>query len=111
MEYYETADGQCDIAEFLDGLKQSQRDKVLAWITQLEKEGPTLPRPYADVLKDGIHELRVKVSRDHVRVLYFFCFETRIVLSHAFTKRQSRVPPGEITKAINRRNDYVSRNG
>jgi hypothetical protein len=36
--------------------------------------GPTLPRPYADLLKDGIHELRIRLSGDHIRMLYFFCF-------------------------------------
>ncbi len=28
----------------------------------LEEKGPPLPRPYADLLTDGIHELRVKLS-------------------------------------------------
>jgi hypothetical protein len=63
--------------------------KVIAWIDKLQEMGPLLPRPYADILRDGIHELRIKVSRNQVRTLYFFVFESRIILTHPIYKNVS----------------------
>ncbi len=90
-------------------LKISQRDKVIAWIDKLQEMGPLLPRPYADILRDGIHELRIKVSSNQVRILYFFVFESRIVLTHPFYKNVSNVPEKEIKKAIHIRDEYIVR--
>ena len=70
--YYESTNGQCPIQEFIDGRKERDQAKVLSWISLLEDQGPNLPRPYADLLTDGIHELRIKLSGDQVRALYFF---------------------------------------
>ncbi len=56
----------------------------------LEENGPTLPRPYADILEDGIHELRIKLSGRQERILYFFVFHKCIILTHAFTKKPQR---------------------
>jgi hypothetical protein len=36
--------------------------KILSWLSMLEEKGPILPRPYADLLRDGIHEIRIKLS-------------------------------------------------
>ncbi len=97
--YYATADNRCDLAEFLDKLPAKNRKKVLAWITMLKENVPTLPRPYADILEDGIHELRIKLSGRQERILYFFVFQKCIILTHAFTRKTSAVPGREIEKA------------
>ena len=34
---YETEDGVCEVADFLEGRKESAQAKALAWISQLEK--------------------------------------------------------------------------
>ena len=49
----------------------------------------------------GIFELRAKVGTDISRVLYFFYYEGRIVLTHGFIKKTQRTPAGEIEKAKN----------
>ncbi len=97
--YYESAAGACPVQEFIDSRKERDQAKILSWVSLLEERGPDLPRPYADVLIDGIHELRVKLSGDQVRILYFFCYKEFIVLIHAFTKRTDAVPPSEIKRA------------
>jgi phage-related protein len=107
--YYTTSDGTCELTHFLDGLPANHRQKVLAWITMLEEEGPTLPRPYADLLEDGIHELRVKLSGDQVRILYFFVIQKCIILTHSFIKKASAVPKSEIVKAKKCRDDFNRR--
>jgi phage-related protein len=75
----------------------------------LEIHGPNLPRPYADLLEDGIHELRIKLSGEQIRIIYFFCYKEFIILTHAFRKHTDKVPKNEIAKAKNCRNDFLSR--
>jgi len=107
IEFYSDSDGNCELGKWIMKLKVSQRDKVIAWVDKLQEMGPLLPRPYADILRDGIHELRIKVSSNHVRILYFFVFESRIVLTHPFYKNVSKVPEKEIKKAIQIRDEYI----
>ena len=107
--YYETSDGHCPVREFIDARKERNQAKTLSWIAQLEGQGPNLPRPYADLLEDGIHELRVRLSGDQVRILYFFCFRDFIVLTHGFVKRTGRVPQSEIDLSKKYRTDFLAR--
>lgn len=107
--YYEEIDGQSPILDFVQKLKPNHRLKILNWIEQLKTHGPQLPRPYADIIEDGIHELRVKLSGDQIRVLYFFSHKDYIILTHSFIKRESRVPKGEIKKAQRIREDFLAR--
>lgn len=111
IDFYSDKNGKCELSDWIMNLKVYQRDKVIAWIDKLEELGPLLPRPYADLLRDGIHELRVKVSGNQVRILYFFVFENRIVLTHPFYKNVSKVPEKEIKKAIEIREEYIERSG
>ena len=107
--YYETTNGQCPVQEFIDSRNRRDQAKILSWIAHLEERGPPLPRPYADLLEDGVHELRVSLSGDPVRVLYFFCYRSLIVLTHAFAKRTGRVPRTQITRTLIAREDFVGR--
>lgn len=82
----------CPVSDFIDACPPRHQVKILRFLGLLEEMGPTLPRPYADTLRDGIHELRIKLSGDQIRLLYFFCFQKFIVLYHAFVKTTDRVP-------------------
>ena len=73
--YYESANGVCPVQEFIDARKNRDQAKILSWVSLLEERGPNLPRPYADVLIDGIHELRLKLTGEQFRILYFFCYK------------------------------------
>ncbi len=110
VEFYSDEDGLCELETWILKQKESNRDKIIAWIDKLQEMGPLLPRPYADLLTDGIHELRIKVAHNQVRILYFFVFQNRIVLTHPFYKNVSRIPKKEINKAIQIRTDYLRRN-
>lgn len=109
MLYYETPDGECPMRDLIDSRKVRKQAKILALISYLQDQGPTLPRPYADLLEDGIHELRIRLSGDQVRVLYFFCYRRYIVLTHAFVKAAARVPRAEIQQAKKYRSDFLFR--
>jgi phage-related protein len=107
--YYETKEGSCSVQSFIDSRSINNRAKIFSMIAILEEIGPTLPRPYADLLKNGIHELRVKLSGDQVRFLYFFCYKDFIVLTHAFIKNTGKVPEKEINKALKYKSDFLKR--
>jgi phage-related protein len=66
-------------------------------------------RPYADLIEDDIHELRIRVSGDQVRILYFFCFKDFIILTNAFAKRSARVPRSAIEEVKRHRKDFLDR--
>lgn len=107
--YYETVKKECYIDSFIDSVSIRNQAKMLAMIGTLEERGINLHRPYADLLRDGIHELRFKLSGRQVRALYFFIYRKYIVLTHAFVKTTNRVPDKEIKYAIACRNDFCKR--
>jgi len=107
--YYKTKDGESIVEEFINSRDVKNRLKLSSTIDYLEEVGINLHRSLGDYLKDGIHELRVKLSGDETRTLYFFCFETYIVLTHTFIKRTDKVPEKEINKAKEYRKDFFSR--
>lgn len=107
--YYSTETDSCPVEEFINGRTASNQAKIFNWIEQLEIKGPNLPRPYADLLEDGIHELRIKLSGNQVRILYFFIYKEYIILTHAFTKNTDKVPKAELVKAKKFRDDFIKR--
>lgn len=107
--YYEAVDGNCPIEEFINSRNVNNKAKIFSIFTLLEEKGPNLPRPYADILKEGIHELRIKLSGDQIRILYFFCYKEFIILTHSFTKKTDKVPEAEIKKAIKYKEDFFNR--
>jgi hypothetical protein len=107
--YYETKDGLSEVLEFVNKRKDKEKAKILAFLAVLEERGPQLPRPYADILVDGIHELRIRLRGDQIRILYFFCFRDFIVLTNFFAKNTQKVPVSEIEKAKKYRTDFLQR--
>ena len=106
--FYTTQSGDCPTDEFLDELQAKVRAKVEKWIEQLEREGPSLPRPYADVVKGKIRELRVGFGSNHYRFLYFF-HGRKIVMTHGFMKKTDKVPASEIERAQKNMHDFIER--
>jgi phage-related protein len=107
--YYIKQDGTKPVEEYIRKLSVNERAKTFAFIEHLKEKGPDLHRPYADILEDGIHELRVKLTGEQVRVLYFFCYKDIIVLTNAFEKHTDEVPKPEINRAKKSRNDFLGR--
>jgi len=111
VSYYTESKGGCPVKEFIDSLPSGEQARILARIGLLEEKGIYLHRPYADLLEDGIHELRVKVSKLRYRVLYFFWERKKIVLTHGFTKVTRRTPKSEIKRAKVYRDDWIAHHG
>jgi len=99
----------CPVTDFINQCSPRHQVKVLRLLSLLEEQGPILPRPYADVLYDGIHELRFTLSRTKVRVLYFFCYQKYIVLYYVFFKNTQKVPEKFIKKVVEYRDSFLRR--
>ncbi|OGY16457.1 MAG: hypothetical protein A2785_02060 [Candidatus Chisholmbacteria bacterium RIFCSPHIGHO2_01_FULL_49_18] len=98
--YFETRRKEVPVLNFLDKLNAKAQTKILKQISLLSQEGQKLRRPYADYLRSGIYELRIKFSPNEYRVLYFFVVKEWIVLTHGFIKKSGKVPKAEIERAI-----------
>ena len=107
--YYVKQDGTKPVEEYIRKLSINERAKTFAFIDHLKEKGPNLPRPYADLLEDGIHELRIKLTGEQVRILYFFCYKDIIILTNVFEKHTNNVPKSEIKKAKKNRDDFLDR--
>jgi len=109
VTYYIEADGTKPVEEYIRELSVNERAKTLAFVDKLEEKGPDLHRPYADLLEDGIHELRIKLTGTQVRILYFFCYKDIIILTNIFDKHTDKVPKSEIKLAKKNRDDFLMR--
>ena len=73
--------------------------------------GWEMTRPASDTLRDGIHELRVRVGTVNYRLLYGFHDQdgqpTIALLVHGLTKERA-VPPEDIDLAIRRRAAFAA---
>ena len=55
-------DGSSPLIDWLDGLTPKVQDKCIVRIERLQAMGYDLRRPEADLLRDGIYELRWKAE-------------------------------------------------
>lgn len=70
--FYKTSRDEEPVAKYLKTLDIKVRAKFYKLLTLLENLGPSLKRPYADLLKNKIYELRIKHGSNQYRTLYFF---------------------------------------
>lgn len=101
LVYYEVSEKDIPVKDFIDRLDEREQGKVFAWIKQLAEHGPNLPRPYADYLRDDIHELRIKISGNNERIIY--------VLAHYLPKHTKKVPDEDIELARQRKVAFLQR--
>ena len=107
--FYKTPRGDSPFEAFLEGHNDKVRAKFIKLLDVLREHGPNLKRPYADILLEGIRELRVGFGGNAYRALYFFFVDDSIVITHAFMKKTEKVPPEEIERALRYKNDFIHR--
>jgi phage-related protein len=106
--FYRDDDGSTPLLDWLAEVQPRQAvARCIALIELLAERGHELRRPHADILKDGIHELRTRQGRVQLRMLYFFDKHTAVV-THGFIKRGRKVPTAEIERAGEFRDRYVA---
>ena len=109
--FYEKEDGDCPVENFLLSLDTKMKAKMVGLLELLEEYGNQLREPYSKHLDDGIFEIRCKVGSNITRVLYFFYYEGKIVLTNGFAKKTQKTPPEQIITAKKFRADYRERMG
>ena len=114
VEFYETQDGECQVWDFLEGLRikaasnkdaRIQHKQASLYIELIQQNGTHMNENITKHLEDGIWELRPGNNR----VFYFFFQDDIFVLLHQFRKKSQKTPKREIEKAKRERDDYLSR--
>ncbi len=70
--FYRDDDGNVPVLDWLGGLSLKARLKCLDRIERLREVGYDLRRPEADLLRDGVYELRISLNHVQYRILYSF---------------------------------------
>jgi len=105
--FFREDNGEIPFLLWVDDLKspkavaQSMRSVIL-----LAQLGVALRRPHADFLRDEVRELRTRLKKIRLRILYFFA-KGKAVISHGFVKKGGPVPNKEIDAAIARRQRFL----
>lgn len=100
--FYKDREGNVPVLEWVDALPVKIQDKCVVKIERLRELGHELRRPEADLLRNGIYELRVGREGMNYRMLYFFHGRVAAVLAHGLTKEQE-VPVNDIERALERK--------
>ena len=74
-------------------------------------KGNLIREPYSKPIVDGIFKLRCKVGNNITRVLYFFYYEGKIILTNGFIKKTQKIPLEEVRLAKEPRADFKERMG
>ena len=106
--FYQQDPQNVPVLDWPKELRRSDRkayESCVAAIERLASSGHELRRPLADVLRDGIHELRIRKGHVNYRILYFFHGRNLAILGHALTK-EGNVPAADIERAIRRKRAF-----
>ena len=107
--FYQDDDGTGPVHEWLSELQEKNRRafaKCFDKIALLHERGHELRRPHADILRDGIYELRARSGNVNYRILYFFHGQNVAILANALTK-EAKVPKTGIERAKQRKEAFV----
>jgi phage-related protein len=108
--FFQEADGVAPVWEWLKDLRAANPKayaKCVVRIRRLVELGHELRRPEADLLRDGIYELRARLGTVNYRILYFFHGRNVAVLAHAITKEHD-IPVVEINRAVARKRTFIA---
>ena len=100
--FYREREGSVPVLEWLDTLPAKIQDKCVVKIERLRELGHELRRPEADLLQQGIYELRIGREGMNYRILYFFHGRMAAVLAHGLVKERE-VPTKDIQVALERK--------
>lgn len=97
--------GEVPALDWLERQSGRAQAKMVAAMALLRDHGHELRRPWADLLRDGVYELRVRLGHTNYRLLYSFC-ERQVVLICAGLTKEGKVPDSEIDRAVARRQRF-----
>lgn len=101
IQLFRDDDGSVPFLEWLEEIEQQNRkvyEKCRSYLQRLADFGHELRRPTADLLRDGVYELRLAYLGVNYRILYGFVGKDLVLVSHGITK-EKKVPAKEIDLA------------
>ena len=108
--FYREPPGEAPVLDWLGRLRRTNRRAYETCVAAVERQaafGHELRRPAADLLRDGIHELRIRKGRVNSWILYFFHGRDLAILGHAITK-EDVVSEVEIERCLRRKRAFES---
>lgn len=114
VTYYQKANGEIPVKEYLLNVSEKLRAKVLHEIDLLSEHGFYLREPYVSPIKGkrykGLYELRTKFATDISRVIYFAYDGKTFVLLHGLNKKSQKTPKLDLERALSYMEDYIRGN-
>jgi phage-related protein len=107
--YYTAGDDESPVHEFIETLDVKEQAKVIRNISLLAEFGEKATRPLTDTVRGKIRELRIELSKNQFRILYYFCTGRNIVLLHGFKKKTEQLKNRDIETAEKRMADFERR--
>ncbi len=107
--YYKDDRGKEPAKNFIDGLEDKIRGKILARVEYLEANWFEIRRPLIEYIENKLYALRVQLSKDNVRIIYAYMFGEYIVLLHAVKKKTRRILKKDKVTAKKRMIDFQNK--
>ena len=107
MNFYEDANGDASVEQFLDGLTEKQRAKLLGLVKMPKDYGPTLPFPYSSRIRGRLRELRTQLGKTRLRILYFADANQEFQLLHGVVKDTQKLEESDIKTGETRMADHA----
>src|ERR1700730_15298167 len=99
VDFYEDANGDAPVEQFLDGLTEKQRAKLFGLIKMLKDYGPTVPFTYSSQVRGRLRELRTQLGKTRLRILYFADANQEFQLLHGVVKDTQKLEESDIKTA------------
>ena len=109
--FYEKGSGEKPVEDFIDSLEPKMRAKLVSVMEILEEKGNMLRMPYSQHIEDGIFEVRAKVGSNISRVMCFFYYGRKIIMTNGFIKKTQKTPKNEIDLAKKYRKEFLKGKG
>ena len=113
IELYRKNNNECPVLDFILSLPPKHRAKVEREIDLLQDFGINLTYPHTQKIEGekykGLWELRIKFASDISRIFYFLHLDDTYVLLSGFVKKTNKTPKNELDKAIQYKNDFLTR--
>lgn len=109
FEFYTRPNGHTEFLEYLEGINNKSRAKLLARINLVSMYGIRvgIQHDWVKQLDNNLYEIRSRDSNNQQRGLYFHVEENHYVITHGFTKKTQKTPHREINHAKKLRAEYM----
>lgn len=91
--------------DFLDTLKERQKDKVY-YVLDMLKTQERLNVKFVKYIREGLFEIRISSCGETLRIFFIFDEGNLVVLFNGFDKKSRTTPSAEIDMALKLKKEY-----